>query len=183
MKFHSKIFEGGDGIHTAMADLVKNSHLTENVAIIFDDNILPYMNQSDIMISDISTACYEWFHFDRPIIFANPSPENYRPENDISKNTFAWQAGDVLYCVDEILPTIEKNLKDDSYRLKRNEIFNYSVFSPDGNATKRQANKILEMYEKNKKLPYWVFSFVMRCRHFYRRIKMKVLRIKMFLAT
>lgn len=178
VKFHSKIFESGDGIHTAMSDYVKKHNLSDRVAIIYDDNILPYMDQADIMVSDISTACYEWFHFNRPIVFANPSPENYRPENDISKNTFAWQAGDVLYKVEDILPTLAKNLEHDAYSQKRNEIFNYSVFSPDGHATSRQADKILEIYQKNSGLPYCLFSIMMRVKHIFRRFKLSMLKMK-----
>jgi CDP-glycerol glycerophosphotransferase (TagB/SpsB family) len=178
VKFHSKIFDDGDLIHKAMTNYVEKHNLSKNVVILYDDNILPYMDQSDIMISDISSACYEWFHFDRPIIFANPSPENYKPENDISKNTYAWQAGDVLYHPEDILPILQRNLQVDSYQEKRNEILNYSIFSPDGHATQRQAKKILQLYKQSQKLPYWLFSITMICKHIYRRYKLKALAIK-----
>lgn len=175
VKFHSKIFETGDEIHKEMAAYVEANGLSESVVIRFDDNILPYMDQSEIMISDISSACYEWFHFNRPILFANPSPENYRPENDISKCTYAWQAGDVLYKQEDILPSIATNLEKDNYKKIRNEIFNYSVFSSDGKATERQAEKILDLYRRSEKLPYWLFYKVMRFKHLCRRMKLKKL--------
>ena len=69
-----------------------------------EDNILPFMAQADLMISDISTACYEWFHFDKPIVYANPAPGKYQPSDDIGSNTYAWQAGDVINQAEDILP-------------------------------------------------------------------------------
>ena len=126
------------------------------------------------MISDISSACYEWFHFDRPIVYANPSPENYRPVNDISANTFAWQAGDVLYKFEDILPVLTRNLEEDIHKETRNEIFNYSIFSPDGKATQRQAKKILELYKSTLRIPYWLISLSMRIRHSIRYKKVSI---------
>jgi hypothetical protein len=178
VKFHSKVIQDGSSIHTEMTEYVARNNLSDKVAIVYDDNILNYMDQSDIMVSDISSACYEWFHFNRPIIFANPSPENYKPENDISKNTFAWQAGDVLYKPEDILPSIQRNLENDQFNKIRNEIFNYSIFSPDGHATERQAKKILELYKNSQKLPFSLFSIVMATKHLYRRLKLKMLALK-----
>jgi len=174
VKFHSKVFETGDDIHRQMQSYVEKNNLSDRVAIQFDYNILPYMNQSDIMISDISSACYEWFHFDRPIVFANPSPENYRPVNDISANTYAWKAGDVLYKFEDILPVLTRNLEEDRHKKTRNEIFNYSIFSPDGRATQRQAKKILDLYKSTLRTPYWLFSLLMRIRHTIRYKKVSI---------
>jgi len=173
VKFHSKVYEEGDDTHSKMISYVKDNNLSDRVVIAFDDNILPYMNQADIMISDISSACYEWFHFNRPIVFANPSPANYKPGKDISENTFAWQAGDVLYKPEDILPVLARNLENDVHNKIRNEIFNYSIFSPDGKATERQAEKILALYKESLKLPYWLFRISMRLRHALRRVKVK----------
>jgi len=128
-----------------------------------------------IMISDISTACYEWFHFDKPIVFANPAPEHYHVSSDIGSNTYAWQAGDVINKKEDILTHIENNLAADLYKTKRNEIFEYTVadlyktkrneifeytvFQPDGHASERQAESIIEYYNRFEKVPYWWLIF------------------------
>jgi hypothetical protein len=157
IKYHSKIVKEKGDIFDQIDELVDSLNANESVKTIFDDNILPYMYQADLMISDISTACYEWFHFDRPIIYANPSPEHYRPSNDIGSNTYAWQAGDVINNNEDIRKFVASNLNEDKYQLKRNTIFNYTVFQPDGNATIRQAKAIIEFYNKYAGKPYYPF--------------------------
>ncbi|MFT4542978.1 MAG: hypothetical protein ACI841_004297 [Planctomycetota bacterium] len=171
IKFHSRVHgEAGRKLHDEIEQSIVENGLKDRARVVFDDNILPYMDQSAIMISDISSACYEWFHFDRPILFANPSPEHYRPVDDITKNTYAWQAGDVINEEPDIARLIEKNLAQDDHRAKRNEIFHYSVFSPDGNATKRQADAIRKLSRRYEAMPFWRFHVMTRARHFWRKL-------------
>ena len=157
IKYHSRINRKKGDIYDQIDELIKELNAQDKVKIIIDDNILPYMYQADLMISDISTACYEWFHFNKPIVYANPSPEHYAPSNDIGSNTYAWQAGDVIYKTEDIKKYIAENLNEDKYKSKRNEIFHYTVFQPDGKATERQAESIKEYYKKHAKKPYWPF--------------------------
>lgn len=157
IKYHSKIERSSGDIYEQIDDLIKELGAEENVITKIDDNILPYMYQSDLMISDISTACYEWFHFNRPIVYANPAPGKYFPSNDISSNTYAWQAGDVINDEKDILPIVKENIENDKYKDIRNEIFNYTVFQPDGNATVRQALEIANYYDRLPKTPYGFF--------------------------
>lgn len=157
IKYHSRLVRSKGDIYEQIDELIDKLGAKNNVQIKIDDNILPYMYQSDLMISDISTACYEWFHFNKPIIYANPSPEHYEASNNIGSNTFAWQAGDVINNVDDIKIYVAKNIKEDKYKDIRNNIFNYTVFQPDGNATKRQANTIIAFYKEYAETPYWPF--------------------------
>jgi CDP-glycerol glycerophosphotransferase (TagB/SpsB family) len=113
------------------------------------------MHQADLMVSDISTACYEWFHFNRPIVYANPAPGKYFPSNNISDNTYAWQAGDVINKTDEIFKFVSENLELDKYKEIRNKLFNYTVFQPDGKATERQAQAIIDFYKRFEKTSYF----------------------------
>jgi len=170
IKFHCLVHEGGDTIHNEMEKYVKDNDLGHRIRFLYDDNILQYMAQSEIMISDISSACYEWFHFDRPIIFANPAPGHYEVADDISANTYAWQTGDVINKVEDINRLIEKNLDTDEYREKRNEIFNYSLYKPDGNATQRQSDAIKKLYDDSRHIPFRWFWIKMMFKHFGRII-------------
>ena len=154
IKYHSRIYRKPGDIYEQIDNLIKELGAEEFVKVRIDDNILPFMYQADLMISDISTACYEWFHFDKPIVFANPAPQHYSISDDIGSNTFAWQAGDVINKKEDILPFVKRNLEKDIYREKRNEIFRYTVFQPDGHATERQAEAILEFYKRFEKIPY-----------------------------
>ena len=157
IKYHSKLERKPGGIFEQIDQLIKELGAESNVVTKIDDNILPYMYQSDLMISDISTACYEWFHFNKPIIFANPSPEHYSPSDDISSNTYAWQAGDVINKNEDILRYVNENLQQDKYQDKRNELFHYTVFQPDGKATERQAESIIKYYSAIANKPYILF--------------------------
>jgi len=155
IKYHSRIYRNSGDIYEQIDNLIKELEAEDFVKVRIDDNILPFMYQADLMISDISTACYEWFHFDKPIVFANPAPDHYKVSDDIGSNTFAWQAGDVINKKEDILPFVQQNLGKDVYQEKRNEIFNYTVFRPDGHASKRQAEAIIEFYKRYENQPYW----------------------------
>jgi len=162
IKYHSRIYRESGDIYEQIDDLIKQLGAEEHVKIRIDDNILPFMYQADLMISDISTACYEWFHFDKPIVYANPAPDHYKVSDGIGSNTFAWQAGDVINTKENILTFVKKNLVNDAYKAKRNEIFQYTVHQPDGNATERQAAAIIEFYYRYKKIPFlWLFYTTM----------------------
>lgn len=174
VKFHSLVHEDGNSVNKRMEEYVKDNQLEHRIKILYQDNILPYMAQSQIMISDISSACYEWFHFNRPIIFANPAPEHYKESNDISSNTYAWQSGDVINNADDIKSLLEKNLANDEYKIKRNELFNYSIFQPDGHAIDRQSAAIEQLYNKHKNTPYTWFLLIANIKHLWRALKMNL---------
>ncbi|GEM_PF-679385 len=147
IKYHSRIYESHreiyDGINSCIADL----NAGDRVKVVIDSNITEYMNQADLMISDISAVCYEWFHTGRPIVFANPSPEHYRPSDDQLSNTYAWQAGDVLYAEEDIVPILQRNIASDSHADIRRKLLEHSFYMPDGHAGDRQLAEIVKFYD------------------------------------
>ncbi len=153
IKYHSRAYEAHTAIYEGIEKLIKDLKAEDTIKTFWDSNITEYMGQSDIMISDISAVCYEWFHTNRPIIYANPAPDHYKPSTDELSNTFAWQAGDVLYKEEDITKTIEVNLKEDSYKEIRNKLLNHSFHQPNGHATERQAKEIEFLYNKVKDYP------------------------------
>jgi len=177
IKYHSRIYREKNDIYDQIDALIVELGAQDYVVTKVDDNILPYMKEADLMISDISTACYEWFHFDKPIVFANPSPENYKPSNDIGSNTYAWQAGDVINVAADIAPFVRENIAHDKYKAIRNQIFNYTVFQPDGHATERQAKAILDFAEGYKNTPYYWLLITSYLWRRYRRQKQKALNV------
>jgi hypothetical protein len=170
VKFHCVIHEDGNSINKQMERFITEHQLEHRIKIVYQDNILPFMAQADVMISDISSACYEWFHFNKPIIFANPSPEHYSVSGDISANTYAWQAGDIINRSEDIARLITSNLQTDIYSKKRNEIFNYSIFQPDGCAIERQVKAITQLLKKYEATPYRWFTLKCTTRHFFRHL-------------
>ncbi|KGJ89292.1 CDP-glycerol glycerophosphotransferase family protein [Thalassotalea sp. ND16A] len=174
VKFHSLVHENGNSVNKQMEDYVKQHGLEHRIKILYADNILQYMDQADVMISDISSACYEWFHFNRPIIYANPAPVHYKPSDDISSNTFAWQAGDVINSEDDIATLINNNLNADPHQEMRKKIFHYSIFQPDGHATERQADAIAKLLHQHESVPYQQFVRTSSLKHLWRNLKMNV---------
>ncbi|OUS31998.1 hypothetical protein A9Q98_02265 [Thalassotalea sp. 42_200_T64] len=174
VKFHSLVHEDGNSVNKQMEDYVKQHGLEHRIKILYADNILQYMDQADVMISDISSACYEWFHFNRPIIYANPDPVHYRESDDISSNTFAWQAGDVINTEEDIATLIKRNLNADAHQEMRNKIFHYSIYQPDGHATERQADAIVKLLGKYESVPYKQFVRNCALKHFRRNLKMNL---------
>ena len=160
IKYHNRAYRKKGDIYDQINELIEKLHAEKHVKCIWDDNILPYMKIADLMITDISTVCYEWFHFNKPILYANPAPWHYSPSTDIYSNTYAWQAGDVINRKEDIMPLVQKNLKSDKYKEIRNKIFRESFFQPDGKASERSAEAIYEYYMKLEKFPFWFLQFI-----------------------
>lgn len=175
IKYHSRIYREENDIYEQIDNLIKSLGVEDKVITRRDDNILPYMAEADLMISDISTACYEWFHFDKPIVFANPSPAHYAPSNDISSNTYAWQAGDVINTSDQIYKFVKANLETDKYKEVRNSIFNYTIYKPDGHATERQVEAITTFCRASETTPYLWHMIKTWSRRRISRTKVKIL--------
>ncbi len=148
IKYHSRINPNETSIYERIERCIDEAGVRDSVKVVWDSSIVEYMNQADVMISDISAVCYEWMHTGRPIVFANPSPENYFPSTDPMSNTYAWQAGDVLYREEDIVPTIERNLAVDSHREKRQRLLEETFYKPDGRAGERQAAEIVILHER-----------------------------------
>jgi CDP-glycerol glycerophosphotransferase (TagB/SpsB family) len=148
IKYHSRIYEKHRDIYNEINRCISDLKAEDRVKVVVDSDITEYMNQADIMISDISAVCYEWFHTGRPILFANPSPEHYKPSEDPLSNTYAWQAGDVLYKEEDIVPVIQRNISSDRYAEVRSRFLNNSFHRPDGHAAERQLADIVKLYER-----------------------------------
>ncbi len=73
IKYHSRIYREENDIYDQIDKLIIALGAQDSVVTKIDDNILPYMKEADLMISDISTACYEWFHYSFSNIVINGS--------------------------------------------------------------------------------------------------------------
>lgn len=177
IKYHSRINPNERSIYERIDRCIEDAGVRHSVKTVWDSSVVEYMNQADIMISDISAVCYEWMHTGRPIVFANPSPENYRPSDDPMSNTYAWQAGDVLYKEEDIVPTIEKNLAEDRYAETRLRLLEETFFSPDGKAGERQAAEIVALYDRVKNKPFpmlFLHNVMVYLRDSWRYIKLRL---------
>lgn len=173
LKYHSHLQEGKSTIYQEVADLIASRNLQDTVKTVVDDNIVAYMAASDLMISDISSVCYEWLHFNKPILFANPAPGKYTVGKTITDNTYVWQAGDVFDKPEQISVLADRALTTDDKSSVRKKIFEYAVFQADGHAAERQAAHIKRTFEAVKDKNWTLFYLTCFLR----------LRFKRFLAS
>lgn len=158
IKYHSNLREDKLNVYNEVKALIAELNVEEHVLTVVDDNIIPYMLEADLMISDISSVCYEWLHFDRPIVFANPAPYQYKRGTKITDETYCWQGGEILDEAEQIYPIVSNNLELDLFSEQRQKLFHYSIEQPDGLATTRQVEHILNLYNTVKDAPWsWFY--------------------------
>ncbi|MCK5542557.1 MAG: CDP-glycerol glycerophosphotransferase family protein [Desulfobacterales bacterium] len=175
IKYHGIIHRKSHNIYEQIDSLILKLDAEENVRLIIDDNIVEYMVQADLVITDISSVAYEWFHFNKPIIFLNPEPGYFKKSEDIFANSLSWQGGDVLENDDDVLQYVEKNLTTDEYSKARNKLLHYTVYKPDGKALDRQIKQVLKLYKKYEKKSYLLFFVTCYLLKRLRRIKYKLM--------
>ncbi len=150
IKYHARINKNETKIYDEIETLIAELNAQDRIKTVWESDIIPFMNMADVMISDISAVCYEWFHFDKPILFANPAPDHYKPSDNPNDSTSAWKAGYVINREDDIVPLLEKTLHSDEKKEIRNQLFQYSFFKPDGKAGQRQVEEIKKLYNRVK---------------------------------
>lgn len=126
-----------------------------NVKVIEEPDILPYLKMADILISDTSSVVYEFILLNKPVITINSKSENIFWENlKSSVNLFS---------------SVANNLLADPFSSKRESIIKlYHPYS-DGLSSNRMINRVKEFISKHG-IPE------KRTLNFYRRRKM----IRMF---
>ncbi len=174
IKYHGIVKRRSQNIYAQIDSLILKLDAEDNIRFIIDDNIVEYMVQADLVITDISSAAYEWFHFDKPILFVNPAPGYLKRSDDIFASSLSWQAGDVVEDESELLRYVQKNLTSDEYGKARNRLHQYTVYNPDGKALDRQIKQILKMYKKYEQRSYFSFFIASYLLKKLRHIKYKI---------
>ena len=95
------------------------------------------MKDADALISDYSSAAYDFLHLDRPIGFTIDDLNEYKL-GLISDSPDEFICGPKIRNYDEFLKFVSSVLNDkDSYRNKRHEVFDKVFKFHDGNSSKR----------------------------------------------
>ena len=110
---------------------LKNSNLRFFLDI-FGNNYLPYMDFCDLMITDRTSAFYDFLYFDKPVIFLDHNgecPEKIDFE-DIANTYWSYQCGPVVseQDISRLREIIEEVLENDSYKEIRKKVKEYVFF-------------------------------------------------------
>jgi CDP-ribitol ribitolphosphotransferase / teichoic acid ribitol-phosphate polymerase len=122
-----------------------------NVNVIEEPDILPYLKMADILISDTSSVVYEFILLNKPVVTINSKSENIYWENLKSSRL--------------LLSSITNNLLNDPFSSKRESIIQlYHPYS-DGMSSIRMISRVKEFITKHGVPEKRTLSF-------YRRRKM-----------
>ena len=65
-------------------------------------------------------------------------------------------------------------MQEDVYQEKRNEIFHYSIFQPDGYAVERQGDAIAKLLTQHETTSYRWFRLKCAVRNFWRNLYLNI---------
>ncbi|MBI5873364.1 MAG: CDP-glycerol glycerophosphotransferase family protein [Candidatus Omnitrophica bacterium] len=89
---------------------------------------LEYMATSDLYITDISSSVYEWFYFNRPVLFFNTKKVAWKTNPYYA----SWASGDVAEDVPGALKAIEHALANpEEHGAIRRQLFAQTFFHPE----------------------------------------------------
>lgn len=111
-------------------------------------DVTPYMLAADVLVSDASSAIFEFLVLDRPIVLVtNPrfrADPNYDPDDIL----WRWRdVGDEVHAVDGLPPAVERAVKTPAHGHERRAHYREILFGRfnDGRAYQRLADRILEV--------------------------------------
>lgn len=120
IKFHPLMSQKWIDLYKDLSDQFEHFQFVE------DSDIIPYLQLSDVLISDTSSVIYEFLILDKPVITFRNSAQNIRWKNKLEYNG-------LLSCVSECLTK-------DPYKAARSKIKNeYHPYS-DGKAARRMVD-------------------------------------------
>lgn len=106
---------------------------TPGITLVHSGNVMPFFDQADLFVGDISASGYEWLYFDRPMVFLNPQPDRLRADAKIDSLTYLWQCGEVCNDIGMLKPMIDWNMQCDAFHARREAVLRYSVLEPREN--------------------------------------------------
>jgi len=138
-------------------DLVGKSPGIPNVVTVNRPKInLNYMVNVDVYITDVSSAVYEWFYFNKPAVFFNTKGVHWKKNNLYP----VWTCGRVVEDIPEMLKAIEDSLvHPEEFEVQRKETFNKTFSSRNKNVSEVIAQVILEKIEKAYYRPQFFFPW------------------------
>ena len=119
----------------------------KDLEMVGDPNILPYMEQSDILLTDYSGVSAEYMFFNKPVIICDPKCL----PTGIAVNPDIWDVFKVCENPSDLHKMIKTQLINDEMKEERNNYFKKLVYTEEGStATERGIKAIEELLEAKK---------------------------------
>jgi len=118
----------------------------DNVKIVRDWDVCPYLFASDILISDASSVSSEYTLLDRPIIFIQV-PELIKQWKNADLDTWGQKTGWTAGSIDELHESIDAALNDPMKHSEIRRAAAADLFHKPGTATDRAVAEIYHMLE------------------------------------
>lgn len=152
VKPHSNIFLRSKYRHTLKHIRKWGKHENVFIAGFGETNILPFMYAADLMISDISSAVYEFAGLGKPVVvnmFLHYRWYHLLMKKKIGKRLdkahfYLWNVGDVVDNYREMLDACRTNLMyPEKHQKYREELVKYVLGEVDGKVAVRIVDKLL----------------------------------------
>jgi len=107
----------------------------DNVEVVEDSNIIKYLSLADLMISDTSSAVYEFLLLDKPVVTICSNAE-----------TIQWQN---ILKPEDLITVVEQELECSQFAAQRKRVIEaYHPYS-DGKSSARMVNAVENFIERN----------------------------------
>ena len=95
------------------------------------------MKDTDALISDYSSAAYDYLHLDKPIAYTMDDAKEYKL-GFIVEDPFSLMAGHIIYNQKDFMKFIEDVLEEkDPYKFERKNLYDRVFKFHDGDSSKR----------------------------------------------
>ncbi len=127
--------------HESSSKKLKNIIYVTNQDL--DGDIYPYLPKTDFLITDYSTIYIDYLLVDKPIVFLNYDLDRYTAlDRELYFPYEEVTPGPKVTSWLRLIPTLSKQLKEDSYKKQRQKMKQFFHTYPDGNSSKRIAERI-----------------------------------------
>lgn len=128
-----------------------SSEKLENIIYItnqdLDGDIYPYLPKTDFLITDYSTIYIDYLLVNKPIVFLNYDLDRYTAlDRELYFPYEEVTPGPKVSSWMQLIPTLSRQLKKDNYKKQRQKMKQFFHTYPDGNSSKRIAEKIYKKF-------------------------------------
>ncbi|MCX7013154.1 MAG: CDP-glycerol glycerophosphotransferase family protein [Candidatus Sumerlaeota bacterium] len=145
IKLHDLVMDPATNPVDWRAELPK--YARENVRVIEDVDIIPYLFVTDVLISDASSVANEFTLLDRPILFIDVPALFERYKDSIDLGGWGRRTGEVVADMQELRAALDRAFENPSERSEIRRAAAADIFYHPGRATEQAAQALYRLLE------------------------------------